>query len=236
MSKFQLTHPWGCDAIDSKFRHLTPHISTHTPVRVWRLDVLQLLVSYISTHTPVRVWRDDSVLESKDEKFQLTHPWGCDRTWRTLILPYADFNSHTREGVTMISCQRDFKTSSFQLTHPWGCDVGSGYPISILEISTHTPVRVWLNTACYTFHYAFHFNSHTREGVTCNHRLLVRNTRFQLTHPWGCDGIAHQQYQPFDISTHTPVRVWLPWKFIIAFPKSLFQLTHPWGCDWTIYQ
>ena len=98
------------------------------------------------------------------------------------------------------------------------------------QISTHTPVRVWLQQR---LHHSGekHFNSHTREGVTFNpvvNMVCIGNfnshTRegvtltiypsqkcwtFQLTHPWGCD-----------------------WKMMdMITPVLKFQLTHPWGCD-----
>ena len=118
---FQLTHPWGCDCYASLGCALvaisthTPvrvwreagskylkarNISTHTPVRVWLIDpVLFDAVQKISTHTPVRVWPDYTPISPAEIKFQLTHPWGCDKIIDSLkIIPL------------------------FQLTHPWGCD------------------------------------------------------------------------------------------------------------------
>ena len=76
---FQLTHPWGCDK-SIRNRYSIFVISTHTPVRVW-LHSLRIRGRFlqISTHTPVRVWQMWSYLWRVGNKFQLTHPWGCDR-------------------------------------------------------------------------------------------------------------------------------------------------------------
>ena len=139
----------------------------------------------ISTHTPVRVWHKIIYFYFIFWKFQLTHPWGCDkmvyshwcgvvisthtpvRVWPLITFNTVNslhFNSHTREGVTVnIACLAVFKR--FQLTHPWGCDVYR-YNYSIYtSISTHTPVRVWLLVVC----------------------IMRQSFIFQLTHPWGCD-------------------------------------------------
>ena len=120
-------------------------ISTHTPVRVWLGAFDSYLPTFkISTHTPVRVWHWGDKNAKCTNTFQLTHPWGCDHsvTWGSrpgkvfqLTHPWgcddllkkqydltADFNSHTREGVTIFRFLRRF----------------------IKKISTHTPVRVWL--------------------------------------------------------------------------------------------
>ena len=164
----------------------------------------------------------------------------------------ADFNSHTREGVTSAPKSSLFPSSVFQLTHPWGCDPNQRnqkrpifqfqlthpwgcdlcwfYIARMFSISTHTPVRVWhwLTSSLRAF---YHFNSHTREGVTVT---------------------LYRKYSDGTISTHTPVRVWLRFleetsitsyfnshtregvtKIFTHIDKmSLkFQLTHPWGCD-----
>ena len=142
----------------------------------------------------------------------------------------ANFNSHTREGVT---CKVKEKVRRW-------------------KISTHTPVRVWLGktTLCNKIS---DFNSHTREGVTRYQKYCRgKSCKFQLTHPWGCDqtrilmqkdslyfnshtreGVTEtandEQFKKF-ISTHTPVRVWR--LYLLQFINIYgFQLTHPWGCD-----
>ena len=98
-------------------------ISTHTPVRVW-LDENGEIMKFrtISTHTPVRVWPAKHLLRAVENSFQLTHPWGCDYQKHIQTHRTEDFNSHTREGVTL----QWLGLVDFNL------------------ISTHTPVRVWL--------------------------------------------------------------------------------------------
>ena len=55
------------------------------------------------------------------EKFQLTHPWGCDISGKVDLDISYNFNSHTREGVTIVDGIIK-ALPKFQLTHPWGCD------------------------------------------------------------------------------------------------------------------
>ena len=214
---------------------------------------------------------------------ELTHFNSHTREGVTILCSYFvmmwHFNSHTREGVTNRATviNRCHKISThtpvrvwlfwhrhlisviwFQLTHPWGCDTCT--PVTFLKssISTHTPVRVWHLplTAVWCFQY---FNSHTREGVTCQWLHSNTNQQFQLTHPWGCDPnyliyscisfiSTHTPVRVWhnysiytskltEISTHTPVRVWHVECTDNTF-KQTFQLTHPWGCDvfaWIIY-
>ena len=140
---FQLTHPWGCDII-IVFNNFICIISTHTPVRVWHSwQFLMFFCRNISTHTPVRVWLFFAVMVVWETSFQLTHPWGCDYYTCAWFLTDYNFNSHTREGVTIVALVL-FHGLKFQLTHPWGCD-------NLTSISNLTHGN---------------FNSHTREGVT----------------------------------------------------------------------
>ena len=202
-------------------------ISTHTPVRVWRSALrfhqgqgdfnshtregvtsgftLAVNAGMISTHTPVRVWRQSQMPVLWKEKFQLTHPWGCDvrqckcyntqvisthtpvRVWRYFLHLYTHkqhFNSHTREGVT-ISKPFCRWTLTFQLTHPWGCDTSFRHLIILIPISTHTPVRVWL------------IGNVFKSMLTISTHTPVR------VWPLDCLELIIAQ-----ISTHTPVRVW----------------------------
>ena len=101
------------------------------------------------------------------------------------------------------------RKQEFQLTHPWWCD-RRNYSDSV-ELPN--------------------FNSHTREGVTtAMYTALTWGRQFQLTHPWGCDGEVLYKSTSYDISTHTPVRVW-PVSSLYLLLYTSFQLTHPWGCD-----
>ena len=163
-----------------------------------------------------------------------------------------NFNSHTREGVTGFASRVNTWDVPFQLTHPWGCDDVAEFFCYHNRISTHTPVRVWPAPFLSDIATDQNFNSHTREGVTlliisaigiyhisthtpvrvwlysCSLFLMVFT--FQLTHPWGCDGIGLDLANWLAISTHTPVRVW-PRTFSAQVIHIIFQLTHPWGCD-----
>ena len=183
--------------------------------------------------------------------FQLTHPWGCDQLFAAVLLQQKNFNSHTREGVTILLrwWKNWLKISTHTPVRVWLFAKNS---LSEVNISTHTPVRVWLERS---------------KAGTENLR------RFQLTHPWGCDQGAVKQERIAAISTHTPVRVWrntrtgiwstydfnshtregvtlhpnilykykyisthtpvrvwlIIWKYLAV--NIVFQLTHPWGCD-----
>ena len=162
--------------------------------------------------------------------FQLTHPWGCDFCLFVVQRTKTDISTHTPVRVWLVSINSTAISDTFQLTHPWGCDfliihanelfsISTHTPVRVwhnriivtierISISTHTPVRVWLIFLRYSYR-IYHFNSHTREGVTvgrCTFRLI---SRFQLTHPWGCDQLRSVAWAlPRQISTHTPVRVW----------------------------
>ena len=142
-----------------------------------------------------------------------------------------DFNSHTREGVTIQAIiSKCFWL--FQLTHPWGCDDMDYLDIPTLimhfnshtregvtnvmdmykeegKISTHTPVRVWLCEINYSMT-RYNISTHTPVRV-----WLLAACQYPL---WAC------------ISTHTPVRVWLE-SIQQNQNNNWFQLTHPWGCD-----
>ena len=160
---FQLTHPWGCDS-QKISKDNTINISTHTPVRVWRGWKMWTIVLFV---------------------FQLTHPWGCDackcrhgynvsisthtpvRVWPNNVDEYnalADFNSHTREGVTYLGAE-DSAYTNFNSHTREGVTIQRVLYIYMRLISTHTPVRVW---------HSWVFSS------------FVAHI-FQLTHPWGCD-------------------------------------------------
>ena len=164
--EFQLTHPWGCDLrAYEQCGSLFGFQLTHP----WGCDARS--TSWICVIC----------------LFQLTHPWGCDMGISSDTFAIANFNSHTREGVTLWRYQEPQRfhisthtpvrvwpllaasirmPSIFQLTHPWGCDPSGTAGIVLYAISTHTPVRVWPISS------------------------------------WFCIGT-------FIISTHTPVRVWL---------------------------
>ena len=164
-----------------------------------------------------------------------------------------DFNSHTREGVTLcggcaVNGDRGFQlthpwgcdgsmiaarsTSSFQLTHPWGCDaaVNRNIPYSGIFQLTHS----W-GCDCTSpepdINRNNHFNSHTREGVTyylAYSRLPIKG--FQLTHPWGCDFWRRRNYALyFNFNSHT--REGVTYHRQKDWETIQFQLTHPWGCD-----
>ena len=146
-------------------------------------------------------------------KFQLTHPWGCDRKLPEETIFTGNFNSHTREGVTWYNRPWLNFHQLFQLTHPWGCDhlhpqnlkmpvyfnshTREGVTLYIILhlyqyiISTHTPVRVWPGPA----------------GSGKNHTLISTHTPVRV---WRY--INFSACRLYFISTHTPVRVWL-------FPK-----------------
>ena len=140
------------------------NFNTHTREGVTKIIACNYQQLSISTHTPVRVWPFQGWNPEETCRFQLTHPWGC------------DINLN-------LGCRLMTK---FQLTHPWGCDIDTGDTINAFRISTHTPVRVWLKKGSIGFTF-FHFNSHTREGVTYTINATKSQGKFQLTHPWGCD-------------------------------------------------
>ena len=199
-------------------------ISTHTPVRVWHALTGKTGATFvISTHTPVRVWRFSwkqlnasynfnshtregvtmtSNYPRPGNKFQLTHPWGCDVFPFCLPFDFVNFNSHTREGVTplfqlLLHCRI---ISTHTPVRVWL----HGKKIQHLsQISTHTPVRVWQSKALTVMHTRY-FNSHTREGVTRPERRTYRSSQ---------------------ISTHTPVRVWQV-RVFYHYPKSRYFNSH----------
>ena len=160
----------------------------------------------------MRVWRLRGCPPHACQRFQLTHPWGCDEYH--------------------IPRTRDNYISTHTPVRVWH---KPHLYITVFDISTHTPVRVWPDILQTCNGEDGHFNSHTREGVTLwkksvlvmpqisthtpvrvwlyAHMQEKPRERFQLTHPWGCDMM----------------------NCVVAMILMKFQLTHPWGCDCTLY-
>ena len=126
--QFQLTHPWGCDAMTLSALPISSIISTHTPVRVWLVySIIFWDYERISTHTPVRVWLSLSERLSFSLIFQLTHPWGCDGFCMDMVTPVLKFQLTHPWGCDYFSPNNVTESWGFQLTHPWGCDSWRSY-------------------------------------------------------------------------------------------------------------
>ena len=177
-----------------KFYRSNEAISTHTPVRVWlfRITYIESGADF-NSHTREGVTLNYRYYNSKRDKFQLTHPWGCD--------------GRKYHAVFIISI--------FQLTHPWGCDRMIILSVSYASIiSTHTPVRVWLaDKIC--LERVNRISTHTPVRVWPLH-ILDRSIiiQFQLTHPWGCDYIRQSpKHGKNNFNSHTREGVTCCWRW-----------------------
>ena len=141
------------------------HISTHTPVRVWRYWSWPCqLACHFNSHTREGV----TIIACNNAvkiRFQLTHPWGCDKILSDIWIAATEFQLTHPWGCDFFKVRFPFIDFLFQLTHPWGCDPATIEVDGFVYISTHTPVRVW------QVWWQRYFGS----------------SQFQLTHPWGCD-------------------------------------------------
>ena len=146
------------------------NFNSHTREGVTSLFSCLCLGVRISTHTPVRVWPMELPWIFQQERFQLTHPWGCDFV-------------NTIYTITV---------HLFQLTHPWGCDYYS-HLRGFLHwyFNSHTREGVTGQVILLSGKRG-DFNSHTREGVTATTGICALSRTFQLTHPWGCDARKSQ--------------------------------------------
>ena len=182
-------------------------VSTHTPVRVWLLCDAWSAGFVVSTHTPVRVWRDGNVHLFYISTVSTHTPV---RVWRRTACRWPGhgqcFNSHTREGVT----------SWCVYNHWW------------ISFNSHT--REGVTTFGDSSRLYPRFNSHTREGVTVAESCLVNPTLVSTHTPVRVWLLSVNCTYTISVSTHTPVRVW-QYFWCKTVEIGEFQLTHPWGCD-----
>ena len=77
-TKFQFTHPWGCDRMGRTSPRLW-EVSIHAPVRMRRRRKRNPPLGHrVSIHAPVRMRRIYNTALGNVTLFQFTHPWGCD--------------------------------------------------------------------------------------------------------------------------------------------------------------
>ena len=164
--KFQFTHPCGCDNNALKIAVEHSGFNSRTRVGATRPCRRKFPLQVVSIHAPVwvRPWKD--VIISLDDKFQFTHPCGCDRRGNLIPSPGCSFNSRTRVGATVTNRKLSqlaivsihapvwvrrriahgrLSYGGFQFTHPCGCDI----------------------CLRYLPHRGNSFNSRTRVGATC---------------------------------------------------------------------
>ena len=142
------------------------HNFQYIPVRVWP-DIYgtACICGYISTHTPVRVWLFRGLPLASLTYFNSHTREGVTRVVAAGNTVGQDFNSHTREGVTLRTAAgaHPQMISTHTPVRVW---LNSFRPLLRRKlISTHTPVRVW-PVPDYVSARKMDFNSHTREGVT----------------------------------------------------------------------
>ena len=156
----------------------------------------------------MRVWLKETQWQESLNQFQLTHPWGCDLVWiwkRVLSMPFqlthpwgCDIKIDVVPGQSEISTHTPVRVWQAEKVLEMHGKISTHTPVRVWQrrtaarnarhtISTHTPVRVWLSDSDHGGWPILDFNSHTREGVTTCTPCYIRNFKFQLTHPWGCD-------------------------------------------------
>ena len=163
-------------------------VSIHAPVWVRQSPASgHPLLLWVSIHAPVWVRPTKSGRIYPDKPFQFTHPCGCDAP-ALPAYPAAEVSIHAPVWVRLSEQLAEKLKLGFQFTHPCGCD-------TVMKL---------------TDDYEKSFNSRTRVGATRSQgrrqhqkdvsihapvwvrrfsfRGRERCTRFQFTHPCGCDG------------------------------------------------
>ena len=234
---------------------MTPHlgVSIHAPVWVRRAEIRFFRVRLpVSIHAPVWVRRAEIIITDRGERFQFTHPCGCDRRYPAGGHPARGFNSRTRVGATFIPSHPTRPPICFNSRTRVGATLTPGDNIPYHIVSIHAPVWVRLmdgsmNLGCIVV--SIHAPVWVRQGLI---GALPCPVRFQFTHPCGCDAETIHKFMcgksfnsrtrvgatktdplcalELKVSIHAPVWVrplWLQAKNT----KSRFQFTHPCGCD-----
>ena len=140
---FQFTHPCGCDILLLKTRQICLSFNSRTRVGAtyWLRPGEQ--DDAVSIHAPVWVRLSWAAHRARFQRFQFTHPCGCDGPNFHSNAECGGFNSRTRVGATVcIGALPEHEM--FQFTHPCGCD-------SMLRMQSHQHGS---------------FNSRTRVGAT----------------------------------------------------------------------
>ena len=184
--EFQFTHPCGCDTSHTLLLVTQLRFNSRTRVGATDANLLPLRSVRVSIHAPVWVRRPNESIIGFFEKFQFTHPCGCDCQPLAKQVSRKRFNSRTRVGATWIADNyRINKVVSihapvwvrqalnenprpphgFQFTHPCGCDTVQLFGKCSERVSIHAPV--WVR----------------RSGW----RWRWPPQQFQFTHPCGCD-------------------------------------------------
>ncbi len=148
-SRFQFTHPCGCDELANVIHYPITSFNSRTRVGATRFTYPSRIPDGVSIHAPVWVRQLTNPNNKPIERFQFTHPCGCDLHRPNILTINNSFNSRTRVGATKSA--RDGLTSQgvsihapvwvrlwylldlncsmwFQFTHPCGCDVYSRVP------------------------------------------------------------------------------------------------------------
>ena len=122
--RFQSTHPFGCDIRLNKialyFFCFNPRtrlgatsqaaavcfcdfVSIHAPVWVRPSAIISLPIAFsVSIHAPVWVRLSRSSILWPEDKFQSTHPFGCDSYFFCFSSIVSSFNPRTRLGATLV--------------------------------------------------------------------------------------------------------------------------------------
>ena len=168
---FQFTHPCGCDGQAVRNIPIPVRFNSRTRVGATARKAFNVPDAEVSIHAPVWVRRATPRNNKTIERFQFTHPCGCDRHPVSPHVPHTRFNSRTRVGATL-SGDSDSTTFKVSIHAPvWVRLVNMLERRDFSGVSIHAPVWVRLRKA------------------TCPHD----NGLFQFTHPCGCDGATRKQ-------------------------------------------
>ena len=143
LTRFQFTHPCGCDEIINGGQPPKQCFNSRTRVGATPTGETETIIETVSIHAPVWVRLRTLPSPPPGKRFQFTHPCGCDPRRQDGLPPINRFNSRTRVGATPFQNYGQNKSQvsihapvwvrhfpvmripqflRFQFTHPCGCD------------------------------------------------------------------------------------------------------------------
>ena len=162
---FQFTHPCGCDALpfppDDIFRGF------NSRTRVGATDIFRGTGdgTRVSIHAPVWVRRQPETINQTTERFQFTHPCGCDHNMLCYRYSFT-VSIHAPVWVRPRGCPPHKPKRLFQFTHPCGCDLLHP-PLLFNPRSFNSRTRVGATfVSLHQCGALDSFNSRTRVGAT----------------------------------------------------------------------